>query len=963
MVSTEPGHSRTIKSWGLILSLAVLLAFGCSTKDETEVNARGDGAPVSDFNATTCGNGTLEGGESCDTKIPAGQEGACPTRCAAGESCTRERLVGVGCQTSCQRQTIERCDLAESDGCCPAGCDNTSDLDCEAKESCGNGKLELGERCDTAIAPGMPGACPTHCDDGQACTTERLGGSGCDAMCVTTIVTECQGSAKDGCCPNGCTNATDPDCSASCGNGALEEGESCDTKIASGERGACRKNCDDQVACTVDSLVGSGCNLGCAHTAITSCDGVKGDGCCPAGCDATNDRDCSATCGNGVVEPGEACDTKLPAGQPGSCPQDCDDGVSCTADTVVGSRCGVACSNAPISACSGARADGCCPQGCTSGTDADCPASCGNGVLDKGETCDTKIPAGQKGACPAPSSCDDKVSCTADRLVGSGCTVACSNTAISSCSGAQSDGCCPAGCDANSDRDCSPSCGNGAVEPGEACDTKIPAGKNGACPTSCDDGAACTLDKLVGSGCSVACSNSTISACGTKDGCCPQGCNANSDPDCSASCGNGALESGESCDTAIPAGQKGSCPTGCDDGIACTLDKRVGSGCSAACSHPTISACGAKDGCCPQGCNANSDPDCSASCGNGALEGGESCDTAIPAGQKGSCPTNCDDGIACTTDTLVGSGCSAACSHSTVNNCGIKDGCCPQGCNANTDGDCKPICGNGQVETGESCDTAIPAGQKGSCPTNCEDGDPCSLNLLSGSGCTARCAAKWITTCEAQIGDKCCPKGCNGLNDVDCPAVCGNGFVEKGEYCDTAIAAGVLGTCPSSCDDGNACTADGLGGSGCRTQCLHKSVGCNASATDRCCPKGCNANTDRDCPPVCGNGLIEIKERCDTGIAAGGKGACPTSCDDRNRCTKDTLAGSGCGAYCLNTAITKCSGSTSDGCCPTGCNTLTDRDCQILVLPCDQRVCGTRDKCCPKGCTYPKDLDCPAIVN
>ena len=50
---------------------------------------------------------------------------------------------------------------------------------------------------------------------------------------------------------------------------------------------------------------------------------VAGDGCCPAGCNLTVDSDCSATCGNGVVEAGETCDGV-------NCPTDCNDGNACT---------------------------------------------------------------------------------------------------------------------------------------------------------------------------------------------------------------------------------------------------------------------------------------------------------------------------------------------------------------------------------------------------------------------------------------------------------------------------------------------------------------------------------------------------------------------------------------------------------------------------------------------------------
>ncbi len=53
----------------------------------------------------------------------------------------------------------------------------------------------------------------------------------------------------------------------------------------------------------------------------------------------------------------------------------------------------------------------------------DAPLSCGNGVVDTGETCDLGI-AGGAGSCP--TSCDDEVACTVDALVAAGtCQAAC----------------------------------------------------------------------------------------------------------------------------------------------------------------------------------------------------------------------------------------------------------------------------------------------------------------------------------------------------------------------------------------------------------------------------------------------------------------------------------------------------------------------------------------------------------
>ena len=58
--------------------------------------------------------------------------------------------------------------------------------------------------------------------------------------------------------------------------------------------------------------------------------------------------------------------------------------------------------------------------------------------------------------------------------------------------------------------------------------------------------------------------------------------------------------------------------------------------------------------------------------------------------------------------------------------------------------------------------------------------------------------------------------------------------------------------------------------------------------------------------------------------------SCPTSCpDDGDRCTDERLIGdpARCTAACGHVPITACSGAISDGCCPTGCDPLSDSDC------------------------------------
>src|SRR5579884_4083130 len=278
-------------------------------------------------------------------------------------------------------------------------------------------------------------------------------------------------------------------------------------------------------------------------------------------------------------------------------------------------------------------------------------------------------------------------------------------------------------------------CGNGQLDPGEACDPGIAAGQSGACPSSCDDGDPCSTDTMIGraADCTAACAHQMITQCGPQDGCCATGCSAATDPDCSPACGNGIVEPGEQCDKGIPAGQPGACPTSCDDHDNCTTETMQGSAenCTARCVYRQVTECGRDDGCCPQGCNATNDPNCRPVCGNGVVESGETCDPSS------TCPQSCDDGNACTRDVLSGSAasCDVRCDHSPITSCGPSDGCCPAGCNANNDPDCQPTCGNGVVEAGEACDPPS------SCPQSCDDGNACTADRLFGSAanCTATC--------------------------------------------------------------------------------------------------------------------------------------------------------------------------------------------------------------------------------
>lgn len=183
---------------------------------------------------------------------------------------------------------------------------------------------------------------------------------------------------------------------------------------------------------------------------------------------------------------------------------------------------------------------------------------------------------------------------------------------------------------------------------------------------------------------------------------------------------------------------------------------------------------------------------------------------------------------------------------------------------------------------------------------------------------------------------------------------CGDGIVDalRGEQCDVAIPQGA-GACPTTCDAG-VCENATLTGLACQAVCTTTPI-TQPIPQDRCCPPGAHSVIDDDCPTVCGNGLLEAGEACDVGVDAG-PGLCPTSCDDSNACTIDSLDGGGtCGATCERTVIVARVGG--DGCCPTGATALDDSDCAAVcgnavvepIEACDVAIDGGAGSC-PTGC-------------
>jgi cysteine-rich repeat protein len=282
--------------------------------------------------------------------------------------------------------------------------------------ACGDGKVNGAERCDTAIAAGKAGACPERCGDSKdACEPMHVVGTECDARCEPMKLTARM--TGDLCCPNGANASNDGDCAPICGNGVTEAGETCDPPDS------CPK-CAESSACVRVAASGTpeACNRVCETTAISAC--AANDGCCPSGCTPQTDSDCSARCGDGVVDraAGETCEPSSAA----PCPQDCRDDDPCTEDLRTGSdmNCNVACTHVAIG--SAINGDGCCWQNTNANADSDCPAVCGNGIVEPGEACDD-----------------------ANQLGGDGCTATCTReTAAQMClAGRANDACSQCTCD------------------------------------------------------------------------------------------------------------------------------------------------------------------------------------------------------------------------------------------------------------------------------------------------------------------------------------------------------------------------------------------------------------------------------------------------------------------------------------------------------------------------------------
>lgn len=181
--------------------------------------------PSTDTDCAGCGNGRVEGAETCDPPV------AClelQSRCASDAATVR---TGVGDPGSCSFRCQEHPrPCASGDGFCPGGCSAGTDTDCAG---CGNGRLEGAETCDP------PSTCLQQqmaCVGDPATIRTGMGDPGsCSFRCLE-MPRGC--TSGDGFCPAGCTREMgDRDCRRPSGQACQANGE-----CASGI-------CEDQICC------------------------------------------------------------------------------------------------------------------------------------------------------------------------------------------------------------------------------------------------------------------------------------------------------------------------------------------------------------------------------------------------------------------------------------------------------------------------------------------------------------------------------------------------------------------------------------------------------------------------------------------------------------------------------------------------------------------------------------------
>ena len=959
-----------------------------------------------------CQLGHCQSGEehpSCDDGNPCTDDVCVPGKGCAHLPNARPCDDGIACTT------MDTC----QDGYCVGvalSCDDG--LYCNGVESCG------GSGC-------RPGTKP-DCDDGVACTLDVCDekAQGCAHLLVDTLCEDNDPCTLDEHCTlSGCASEQAPD-ETICGRAALgdkrcfagtclapcKEDSDCDdaigctTDTCDKGRGYCvhtanntlcndgkfcngtevchptlgcqpgaRPNCDDHIACTVDSCDEIG--QVCRHTADSSvCDDGN-----PCTTDLCGEAGCTHTLGMGDCDDHDPC-TELDTCASGFCrgtPKRCDDGNPCTLDVC---QSGVGCTAPPAldgTACTqddhtnGVCRSGVCQSGCQSDSDCISPVACAQPYCDQSthhcellarhdwcddglfcngvETCDIQF-----GCLPGIAlNCDDGVACTVDRC----------DSRDGSCRHTPDVRLCddhnPCTDDSCSAQGCANIPNTRSCDDGNACtqNDTCQAGSCSGTPRVCDDGNACTDNRCEPA---LGCVFPKSAPPAVLDDC--------HQVQCQPSLGWRLVAKSGPCDDhnantrndVCVAGVCGGTPAACDDHNECTSDSSTPGGCvftplgdARPCTFSGVVPGECLGGVCRVACSQDDDcadrQACSSErcdpisktcvytlddtlCDDGVFcNGHESCEPFIGC-LPGTTP-RCDDALPCTADRCDGA--TDSCTH-TPNDarCDDNNPCTSEHCDTNTGCVYTPLSGT-SCDDGNAC-TQNDTCQSGRCEGSarlCEASNPCldtpSCNPLFGCLATPR---RDGLACGAE-GELCldgeCAKACT--NDAQCD----DAIPCTRDYCDTTIKRCRHFANSAACDDGHFCNG---------TETCLPGIGCVAGLPVDCddqvaCTLDACDDTSKRCthtlnPLACQTGRPCTTDRCDALLGCVSTPQSDTACDDGNSCTQNER--------CQNGVCTGGSALACGPCRPEDNPLLCDPSGGCMTYGCDSRVgCVSRAK--PNG--------------
>lgn len=527
-----------------------------------------------------CGDGVVEGLEDCESA----------SDCTMGQDC-------VDCQCVCPQ-----------DSPCYGQSQGAPCLDPGGAE--GTCAFTSDGRCLCALACTPAADCYTSymCDPGEICW--RWGPEDYPGLCM--CVPECPddsgGCHLDGDCPDGTVcNPTSCECvPPGCGNGVVEADEDCDgDNLGKCDPGDKCANCQcASLAKEEDMPLTPLCGNGAVNSGEDCDPPGSTDGCGPYEiCNATCGCVLSPYCGNNWVDPGEDCEF-LYCDHTG-----CQTSYGCSASGW--------CDVKTCQCVEPTLVDGMTPI-----------PTCGNGIVNTGEDCDSP---GSTGGCGPYEICNATCGCVPSPYCGNNWVdpgedcefLYCEGNSCQTAYGCTS----PEWCNVITCQcEAEPMCGDGVINLGEQCDTgNEPCDEGQSCADNCRCEVICG-DGIMG-GDEQCDGQDARSLCGPEHVCQDCRCvtlSAQPGPEITPLCGNGTLDAGEQCD---------------GSGAHCVLTV-PGAGDDWSCVDCTCLPPCDFDGKCEEGENvSNCSEDCG-SCGDGAFSpaAGEECDTSAGVGcTEGKC--------------------------------------------------------------------------------------------------------------------------------------------------------------------------------------------------------------------------------------------------------------------------------------------------------------------------------------